>query len=149
MRDVFCYYKKSLKLSGYDSPVERVSRQDFVLSEWCAANEWRVYRRFSDVGYLGAPLRRAELIEMRNLVESQACPVDLMVMYSVFTVKGDSQMNEDLFLENIKGIGGIYFYKQRMFMDYERLRFFLKGPQYLTLPSRHRVRMRSIRRKRA
>ncbi|TGB02433.1 hypothetical protein [Halobacillus salinus] len=138
-----------MKLSGYDSPVERVVRQDLVLSELCMEKEWKVYRRFSDIGFLGDPIRRAELIEMRNLVESPTCPVDLMVMYSVFAVRGDSKMNEDLFLENVKGIGEIYFHKQKLWMDYDRLRFFLRGPQFVRMPLKKEKPVRLIKRERA
>ncbi|MCA0971451.1 hypothetical protein LCM20_12670 [Halobacillus litoralis] len=131
MRKVFCYYKKSRTLSNGASPIERIVHQDHVLSSFCDSRGYEVMKRFSDIGFKGGPLRRAELIEMRNLVQSPTCKADLMVMYSVFAVRGDTQMNEDLFLENIKAVGEIYFHKQDLYMNYERLYFFLKGPRYI------------------
>ena len=134
MRDVFCYYKKSVKSVGRSSAVETIVHQDRVLSDYCKTNELKVIKRFSDLGYLGSPLRRSELIQMSKLVEKPKCPVDLLVMYSVFDVTNDIRLNDDLLLENVKRIGNVYFYKQNLSLDYEHFRFVLKGPEAESLP---------------
>ncbi|GGC88038.1 hypothetical protein GCM10007216_18470 [Thalassobacillus devorans] len=127
MENVFCYYRKSIEFGNSWSPVQRIVHQEKVLLNYCEMKNLSVLKRFSDLGYLGPPFPRSELLQMRRTLEKPKYDVNLMVLYSFEALNDDIRRNDALLLEVVKQIGNVYFFKENLIMDYVRFSYYLEG----------------------
>lgn len=127
MKNVFCYYRKSINFGNSWSPVQRIIHQDKVLHHYCSSNNLIVLKRFSDLGYLGSPFRRPELLQIKKITEKPDKKIDLLLFYSIVGLRTDMKANTELLLEGVKIIKKVHFYREGLTLDYRKLELYLKG----------------------
>ncbi|SEH43251.1 hypothetical protein SAMN05192559_101358 [Halobacillus karajensis] len=133
MENVFLYYRKSIDFGNSWSPVQRIVHQDKVLFHYCSSNNLKVIKRFSDLGYLGSPFQRPELLQISKILEKPKNKVDLLLFHSIAGLRTEMKANADLLLEVVKIIENIHFYREELTLDYERLKLYLKGSEGMEL----------------
>lgn len=127
MKNVFCYYRKSINFGTSWSPVQRIVHQDKVLFRYCFSNNLNVLKRFSDLGYLGSPFQRPELLQIRKIIENPKNKVDLLLFYSIAGLRTEMKANTGLLLEVVKILKKVHFYREELTLDYKRFELYLKG----------------------
>ncbi|SFJ54480.1 hypothetical protein SAMN04487936_102552 [Halobacillus dabanensis] len=127
MKNVFCYYRKSINFGNSWSPVQRIVYQDKVLFHYCSSNNLTVLKRFSDLGYLGSPFRRPELLQIKKITEKPTEKIDVLLFYSIAGLRTDMKANTGLLLDVAKTIKKVHFYREGLALDYRRLELYLMG----------------------
>ncbi|MYL49320.1 hypothetical protein GLV98_07475 [Halobacillus litoralis] len=127
MGSVFCYYRKSIDFGNSRTPVERIIHQDKVLFDYCSANNLIVTKRFSDLGYLGSPFQRPELLQIRKIIEKPKNRADLLLFYSIAGLRTEMKSNAKLLLEVVDILGKVHFYREELTLDYKRFELYLMG----------------------
>ncbi|MGR9048675.1 hypothetical protein ACQ4XT_08605 [Halobacillus faecis] len=129
MESVFCYYRKSINFGDSWTPVQRIVHQDKVLFDYCLSNHLNVLKRFSDLGYLGSPFQRPELLKIRKIIEKPKNKADLLLFYSIAGLRTEMKSNAKLLLEVVKIIGQVHFYREGLTLDHKKLELYLKGAE--------------------
>ncbi|WLR49078.1 recombinase family protein [Halobacillus litoralis] len=109
------------------TPVQRIVHQDKVLFDYCLSNNLNVLKRFSDLGYLGSPFQRPELLQIRKIIEKPKNKADLLLFYSIAGLRTEMKSNAKLVLEVVEIIGKVHFYREEMTLDSKRLELYMKG----------------------
>ncbi|MBX0357682.1 recombinase family protein [Halobacillus sp. Nhm2S1] len=134
MKNVFCYYRKSINFGNSWTPVERIIYQDKMLFDYCSSNNINVLKRFSDLGYLGAPFQRPELLQIRKIIEKPNNRADLLLFYSIAGLRTEMKSNAELLLEVVEVLGDVHFFREGLKLDYMRFEMYLKGAINIDLP---------------
>ncbi|REJ10330.1 recombinase family protein [Halobacillus trueperi] len=127
MENVFCYYRKSINFGNSWTAVERIIHQDKVLFDYCSANNLKVTKRFSDLGYLGSPFQRPELLQIRKIIEKPKNKADLLLFYSIAGLRTEMKANAGLLLEVVDILGKVHFYREELTLDSKRFELYMKG----------------------
>ncbi|WP_406944886.1 hypothetical protein ACJA3J_18290 [Halobacillus sp. SY10] len=127
MENVFCYYRKSINFGNSWTPVERIVHQDKVLFDYCSANNLNVTKRLSDLGYLGSPFQRPELMQIRKILEKPKNKADLLLFYSIAGLRTEMKSNAKLLLEVVDILGKVHFYREGLRLDSKRFELYMKG----------------------
>ncbi|MCA0984308.1 hypothetical protein LCL89_09645 [Halobacillus yeomjeoni] len=135
MKSVFLYYKKTIEINNLSSPIDRLVYQDKVLNQYCAENQWNVLKRFTDLGYLGTPFKRPELIQMKKVLGNPRYKPSTLLFYNSSAVQNELNVNSDLLLDIVEQIGEVHFYEDNKTVNYDRLRLDILGPRHLSLYS--------------
>ncbi|GEN54580.1 recombinase family protein [Halobacillus faecis] len=127
MKNVFCYYRKSMNFGNSWTPVERIIHQDQVLFDYCSSNNFNVLKRFSDLGYLGAPFQRPELLQIRKIIEKPKNRADFLLFYSIAGLRTEMKSNAELLLEVVEVLGKVHFLREELTLNPKRFELYLKG----------------------
>ncbi|MEC3884038.1 recombinase family protein [Halobacillus sp. HZG1] len=109
------------------TPVQRIVHQDKVLFDYCSSNNLNVLKRFSDLGYLGSPFQRPELLQIRKIIERPKNRADLLLFYSIAGLRTEMKSNAELLLEVVEVLGKVHFYREKLTLDDHKLKLYLKG----------------------
>ncbi|MBH0231397.1 recombinase family protein [Halobacillus yeomjeoni] len=139
MRNVYLYYRKSIEVDKSSSPVDRLVYQDKVLNEYCAENQLHILKRFTDLGYLGTPFKRPELLQMQKTLEKPGQKPVSLIFYSMSSIQNELKANEELLLGIVKQIGEVHFYEEKRTMNYDSFRLYVKGPRHLGVQTLDKV----------
>lgn len=127
MKNVFCYYRKSLNFGNSWTPVQRLVHQDKILFDYCLSNNLNVTKRFSDLGYLGSPFQRPELLQIRKIIEKPKNRADLLLFYSIAGLRTEMKSNAKLLLEVVDILGEVHFYREELTLDSKRFELYMNG----------------------
>ncbi|MBN9655035.1 hypothetical protein J0K78_12215 [Halobacillus sp. GSS1] len=127
MKSVFCYYRKSMNFGNSWAPVQRIIHQDKMLFDYCSSNNLHVLKRFSDLGYLGSPFQRPELLQIRKIIEKPKNRADLLLFYSIAGLRTEMKSNADLLLEVVDVLGKVHFYREELTLDSKKMELYMKG----------------------
>ncbi|WP_394218274.1 hypothetical protein [Halobacillus trueperi] len=147
MKNVFCYYRKSLHFGNSWTPVQRIIHQDKVLFDYCSTNNLNVTKRFSDLGYLGSPFQRPELLQIKKIIEKPKNRADLLLFYSIAGLRTEMKANAGLLLRVVKILEKVHFYNEDLTLDYKSFELYLKGAGNIELDIQGQVWNPSIDRK--
>ncbi|MYL69873.1 hypothetical protein GLW00_03370 [Halobacillus litoralis] len=111
------------------TPVQRIVHQDKVLFDYCSSNKLNVLKRFSDLGYLGSPFQRPELLQIRKIIEKPKSRADVLLFYSIAGLRTEMKSNADLLLEVVDVLGKVHFYKEELTLDPKRFELYMKGAE--------------------
>lgn len=115
------YARKSVKIKDLSSE-ESISYQQVNMDEYANQQNYKVIKRYSDIGYTGVSVNRPELIEMLNDLENN--PVDILLIYSVDRFGRDLRNNIETMLSIFDSVKQVIFITENLKSSSEYFKMF-------------------------
>lgn len=139
VKTAITYARKSVKVKDV-TEADSISYQQVNLDSYASRNNYKVIKRYSDVGFTGTNTDRPELIEMLNDVKSEK--VDCLLVYSVDRFGRDLKNNIDVMLEIIEYVDQVVFIVENLSSSGEYFKMFFLMLTAMAQEERNRILIR-------
>ncbi|UHA60643.1 recombinase family protein [Metabacillus litoralis] len=139
VKTAITYARKSVKVKDVNE-ADSISYQQVNMDSYASRNNYKVLKRYTDVGFTGTNTDRPELIEMLNDVKKEK--IDCLLVYSVDRFGRDLKNNIDVMLEITEYVDQIVFIVENLSSSGEYFKMFFLMLTAMAQEERNRILLR-------